>query len=680
MNYRYKHTSELHSCRHCEKIVVTQRQIRTGLIELPQTRLEAVRAAKDRCPVFMELRTETLMSLKHHDRFRASLTKLKQQLSHNLQKTLPFVGRAMLLQPFSFIIDGNGGVRCQDEADPSYRYYRRYKLKAIGGMYLVPLINPKDVGLIWVDEESAESIVQDHDVLHGFIDKAVDSSRDIAEVRRKLRDCLSSHTMCHIPAVGFAPSRLLEVSPDLSQTHIRLFETDRSRQPKWACLSYVWGTEQLHKTTKGCLLQYMKGICIADLPQTIQDAVTVCRTFDIPNLWVDSLCIVQDDVSDKTRELPLMAEIYRHSLLTISAACARSVTDGFLRTDLPFCYESVAPTALRYLGSDGSKTKALVLVESPHRYLAHDFTDPIDTRAWTLQERLLSPRLLTYSSHGVIWSCRRLYSRDDQEELYGQNDLGFVVPGRRTASIPCIPGSRMQPWHNIVEQYSHQDMSLPSDKLVALSAVAQTYSQNADEYGTYLSGLWKEMMPRSLMWYVPKGSARCRPNDYRAPSWSWASVDSLVVSGGPSDVKTGWIREADAKVMVAETTPAVEGFPFGAVIGGTLVLDAQSRCCYVRKVGEVIDQLQVVDGPRLWVWIDTDDAWESMSTGGTEVILVFMGYDWLEGRPTLELNATGLILVEAGDDSWRRVAVFECESTSDWTYFSGFKRNRITIV
>lgn len=489
--------------------------------------------------------------------------------------------------------------------------------------------------------------------------------------------------MCRIPAVGFAPSRLLEVSPDLSPTLIRLFETDRSRQQKWASLSYVWGTEQPHKTTKSLLPQYMEGICIADLPQTIQDAVTVCRTFGIPNLWVDSLCIVQDDVTDKTRELPLMAEIYRHSLLTISAACARSVNDGFLRTGRTFCSKWAPPTALLYQGSDGSRTRALALVENSYHRTEHDFTDPIDRRAWTLQERLLSPRLLTYSSHGVIWSCRSRYWRDGHEEIWGPRDTGDVGPGRKSATLPCIPGFEMRPWDEIVEQYTPQDMALPSDKLVALSAVAQTYSQNADRYGTYLAGLWKETMPRSLLWYVPMGSARCRPDVYRAPSWSWASVDSQVKSG---DLElrpwehTRSRAEPDLEVMIAETTPVVKGFPFGAVVGGKLVLDAKTRRLSVSKINRAASCLQLVDGLKLQVYADTDEFWKLMSTVDPAAMLVVCvgGVRAGEGISA----AGGLILVEAGDNNWRRVAVFFCyiRRPSNTNYFDGFERKCITIV
>ncbi|ROV88491.1 hypothetical protein VSDG_09310 [Cytospora chrysosperma] len=211
----------------------------------------------------------------------------------------------------------------------------------------------------------------------------------------------------------------------------------------------------------------------------------------------------------------------------------------------------------------------------------------------------------------------------------------------------------MQPWDKIVEQYSLQDMALPSDKLVALSAVAQTYSQSALQYGTYLAGLWKETMPNSLMWFVPRGSARCRPDVYRAPSWSWASINSPVFSGGRLENLLWSFPHFDPEVILADATPAVEGFPFGAVVAGTLILDARTRRFSVREIGKAAGWLQVVDGPRLSVWEDTDDFWNLMSTDDTVCMLVHMGYRELDGYEEF----SGLILVKAGNNHWRRVAV-----------------------
>lgn len=690
----WKHAPELHSCRHCVRIVVTRHQLRSGSVQFPHTRSEAILAAEDGCPVFIVIMAEAFLCRRRPFRYWVDQTR-----ESGLLETLKLARDYTFRRRFSFVLGRDASVFFDGATQMGALF--KCQLKVLGDEHMGEhLLTPT----VLEEEEEEEggragkaagvSMVQDLNAAqYRVLDNAVDSTGNIAMVKRHLGHCLTSHTMCRVPAVGFAPSRLLEVSPDAGQKRVRLVETDPGSQPTWASLSYVWGTEQPHKTTRSRLSQYMEGISMADLPQTIQDAITVCRMLNVPYLWVDSLCIVQDDVTDKTREIPLMALIYRHSLLTISAACAHSVFDGFLHPR-PFCYSYFPPTALVYQGPDGVNRKALALTEASYPYHTHQVADPIESRAWTLQERLLSPRLLTYSSHGLVWSCRALYQHGgDREKLRGrsaqpqqqQQQAASSSPRHpmmplgaddlaSTALAPCIPGlEEMEPWHKVVEQYSHGETSLPSDKLVALAAVAQTYGEGssaAAEYGTYLAGVWGETVPRGLMWHVQRGRSRRRPaSGYRAPSWSWASVD------GPVSFVAGVLPRPSMLVRAA-VTPAVESIPFGAVVGGAMVLDVNARRCAVSRIDVDPGYLRVVDGPVVGVLEDSVDFWDSVGRGGRRVLL-------------LEINNSGddqfgLVLVAAGDGAYRRVAVFKWPCSKqmeiDMDFYSTFERDRVTII
>ncbi|ROW08418.1 hypothetical protein VMCG_03299 [Cytospora schulzeri] len=280
-----------------------------------------------------------------------------------------------------------------------------------------------------------------------------------------------------------------------------------------------------------------------------------------------------------------------------------------------------------------------------------------------------------YSSHGLIWSCRKLYQSGDKQKLWTEDEAGEHGTETSTALIPCIPGLEMEPWHRVVEQYTLGETSLSSDKLVALAAVAQTYSQSAGgEYGTYLAGLWRGMMPRALMWHVQKGRSRGRPESegrgYRAPSWSWASVDGPVSFFGDGPSKP-------FRVVRAETTLAVGSIPFGVVVDGSLVLDVNARRCAVRRIATDPGYLQVVDGPILGVLEDADDFWDWIGPGGKHVLLLELGYS--------SLAQFGLVLVEAaGCGRYRRVAVFKWPCSKlmeiDKDFFSTFERDLVTIV
>lgn len=497
-----------------------------------------------------------------------------------------------------------------------------------------------------------------------------------------ISNCLSSHKACQTSPMGFVPSRLLEVSPGSDPNHIRLVETTSDGQKTWACLSYVWGGEQPHKATRSTLPEYLKDMCLDVLPQTIKDAVSVCRGLEIAYLWIDCFCIVQDDEVDKAREIPQMALIYRHALLTIAASCAHTVNEGFLHRVSPLCYERFAPTSLRFRDSCGRESKVLVLTEKHHNSMFHKPKEPIDARAWALQEQLLSPRLLSYTSHGPRWSCRCLL-----QHINGHPDQTFLpryavsYPSLGVDQIlPCIPGLKMQTWESIVQIYSSRQVTLHADKLVALSAVARTYSENSQECGTYLAGIWEGSLPGSLMWQSVTEDIPPRPLEYRAPSWSWASVDGAV------RYESRKVSVDDDFKIINAQTRKVDSNEFGAVTDGTLVIDSRVRNCRVGKEKKNLPPgshyLSVVDGPGIRFEADTTEFRTLICNEETEVTLLLVG--------RFGSSRVGLVLTRNNDgNSFSRVSYFDdflMRITTEESlleterFFQGFETKRITIV
>lgn len=482
--------------------------------------------------------------------------------------------------------------------------------------------------------------------------------------------------------MGFVPSRLLEVSSGVNPNHIRLVEAPSDGQKTWACLSYVWGGDQRYKTTRSMLSEYFKNICLHVLPQTIKDAVSVCRRLGIAYLWIDSFCIVQDDEADKAREIPQMALIYRHALLTIAASCAHNVDEGFLHHVSPLCYRQFAPTGLRLRNSPGRERKVVVMTESLPESVFHHTKEPIDERAWALQEQLLSPRLLSYTSHGPRWSCRCLLQHvNGHPERTSLPRYTWSSPNIDDRPIvPCIPGLKMPAWESVVQLYSPRRATLHYDKLVALSAVARTYSENNPECGNYLAGIWENPLPGSLMWQVLAGDISPRPPEYRAPSWSWASVDGAVNS------QFTWRKvENDFKVMSVQTR-TVNSNEFGAVIDGTLVVRASVRDCRVRMKSKHFPNghfFTIVDGPEIRFEADTMEFWTLICNEVTEVTLLVMARD-------NDLERFGLVLTRNNDgNSFSRVSCFEFVFVEGLTtrsqlecerFLKGFEIRRVTIV
>lgn len=519
----------------------------------------------------------------------------------------------------------------------------------------------------------------------GAIDAGGDISRSVkhinvgtesvyANLKVFISTCLSSHEVCRISPMGFVPSRLIKVRLDSGPNHVRLVETTSDGQWTWACLSYVWGGDQRHKTTRNVRPGYLRDMSFEMLPQTIKDAVSVCRGLAIPYLWVDSLCIVQDDELDKAREIPQMAMIYRHALLTIAAANAQNVDEGFLHHQLPLCYRRLAPTGLRFRDRCGEESKALVLTEEFHR-LVRTTNEPIDARAWALQEQLLSPRLLSYSSHGPLWSCRVL----SQDAIERPNRVSR--PRAITyyhGVVPCIPGLAMQPWESVVHFYSSRQATLHSDRLVALSAVAQTYSENNQDYGVYLAGIWDWSIHLGLLWTVGNEDILPRPPEYTAPTWSWASV------GGAVQYKCKPLEVDEAFKFISAQTRKVNSNEFGAVTDGTLTVDARVRNCRVEKQRQewssTSPHFQISDGPHIRLEADTMEFWTSTCNEDIEVTLLLVAY--------YRIHLFGLVLAKnANSDSFSRVAGFKAQneffikSQQEYDdFFKGFEIKRVNIV
>lgn len=369
-----------------------------------------------------------------------------------------------------------------------------------------------------------------------------------------ITECRSTHTLCRKADPEFVPSRLIRISPDNS---LRLIHTEPGDcDIAWCCLSYVWGGPQPLLTTKASLQSHLIAIDTADLPQTITDAIVVCRRLGFEYLWVDSLCILQDDIADKDRELSGMYKVYRNADLTISAASAASVRDGFL-SPRTFNHKMYPCVALPLYSEDGKGIFVYFLLQGWAEYEAP--TPPSDTRGWIFQEMILSRRRLQFCHDSVIWNCHC---------ASGENN--FMAFKNLTQHLYSYLMKR--DWREIIQEYTRdRQLGLPEDKLAAISAIAMVHTKSARK--TYIAGLWKEDLPIDLCWWVQGPPPKLGSTRYRAPSWSWASVD------GPIFFKDAYLSHmshsvAEDKPRVIDVTviPARLGTEYTQLESASLVL------------------------------------------------------------------------------------------------------------
>jgi hypothetical protein len=301
----------------------------------------------------------------------------------------------------------------------------------------------------------------------------------------------------------------------------------------------------------------------------------VVYALEIPYIWIDSLCIVQDDVVTKAEDIAQMANVYSHAYITISASSSAAASEGFLQDrHIP---RSMQPFALRYNSSTGMEGRILVTGEpSPD-----DMRDPINSRAWTFQERILSERLIEFSSTQVRWRCRskqsceagfppkRRYEKFFHDSLILADLASSAADGHDSVIL-------LGDWAGLVNSFTRRELSDPGDKLLAFSAVPSMVKRK----GAYLAGLWESDLPFNLCWRVrniwtPLGGSQDtrqpRPTTYRAPSWSWASVDGTIDFEILRESYRPHVK-AGCEILAHKVVLANENAPFGAVRTGYLVM------------------------------------------------------------------------------------------------------------
>ena len=386
-----------------------------------------------------------------------------------------------------------------------------------------------------------------------------------------MRQCDDNHSHCNSSRLQSAPracpERLLRVGTrgDLSVTlatasNVMQDGAGDSSPPRYATLSYCWGDPSAMrvKLLDSNLDQLQESIQLEHLPRTIADAVDVARDLEIPFLWVDALCIIQDSKKDWQQQADLMAEIYRGSYLNIAATHTRSCDDGlYVRRDP----SRVQPCIVSAKYQDDWRSFQLL-----ERNLFWHNVDgaPLNQRGWVLQERYLATRTVHFSHNQLFWECA---SQDACEQCPGEmfRSDGSTSPKNHHELHWSFPNK----WKKIVEVYSGCKLTVDSDKLVAVGGIAKTLAQ--EWRVDYLAGLFDDAsIGNQLAWRPPWPTTRAAT--YRAPTWSLASIDGPVefpvlrINSGRSLVKT----------TEAHINPSGIG-PYGEVASGWLRLHLQQK-------------------------------------------------------------------------------------------------------
>jgi len=362
----------------------------------------------------------------------------------------------------------------------------------------------------------------------------VESFRFIAQ---SIENCSTKHQKCRAALqTGWAPTRVLDLFPLPNSANIRLIETKGTKEwGPYATLSHCWGAIKPAQLLQTTLNSMLNSIQLEDLPNNFKDAIHIARTSGFRYLWIDSLCIIQDFEEDWLNESVTMDKVYKCSALNIAASDAADSSGG--------CFHKRDPRLVNHLSFSLQVNGSPIihwLVEG--RTWAHfKWTSPLYNRAWVHQESLLSHRILHCSRRYLIWECRELIATElfprgvpkqlmspassRLKELVDETDRLSAEMDLQNAEIT---NQFCESWYMLILEYTNSGITNPNDKLVGLAGIAASLQPI---FGDYYAGLWKCFLPWGLMWHVQyiyrfPGE---RPVSYRAPTWSWASVEGSVV-------------------------------------------------------------------------------------------------------------------------------------------------------
>ena len=380
------------------------------------------------------------------------------------------------------------------------------------------------------------------------------SSTNLDLVSSWLYDCANYHEhCCHNPQLNsILPHRVLDLR-DWENARKIFLSVGEGRIGSYAALSYCWGKSEIkpkYLTTKKTLKQHQKAVDIKTLPKTFTDAIVVCQHLGIRFLWIDSICIIQDDKSDWQTQSERMRDIYSNAALTMSAATGEDSHSGlFFDRDPRKTYPCTLN--LQYPDEDGDiKNRAFLTCQ----HSCWPETAHLDTRGWTFQEKYLSPRTLHFNETEMSWTCASSIASEGLpmglQPLTHKSDFDKYVKANINGSLPTHIDmvQRYHWWYQTIEIYSHRNFTFESDRLMALAGLASAFQSSDDEF---LYGLWKSDLVHGLAWRFDgqrKEIAAETTSTSPIPTWSWASRPGNIITYSDSQYPPGTFMDLNESI------------------------------------------------------------------------------------------------------------------------------------
>ncbi|KAL6827918.1 heterokaryon incompatibility domain-containing protein [Trichoderma camerunense] len=382
---------------------------------------------------------------------------------------------------------------------------------------------PLDRPVFFADDPSPHVVL-----CRGYkLSRTTGDSEALDQAAKWLTECRTSHGECRVSDAEFVPNRLLYLGDSRTDSNI-LELVEKPAPVPYAALSHRWTKETPAKSLlmSNFLDRKQNGMPIAYLPRMMQDVVLVLRRLGIEYIWIDCLCIIQDDKDDWKREAALMASIYTNAELTVAASWCDQPDQNLFRdhsTPQEVCVDVAQIDGqsifirrrkhhFTWLGIESSADT--MAAENP------DFEWPLLNRGWVYQEQLLSRRMLHFTQNELIWECFEETRcecgwYDNNTRIFGARDWYKRSPASKA-------------WSQVIKGYAKRPLTVMSDRLPALAGIGKAIASAKDyDAAEYLCGFWDKELEETFFWYLSEPPRHPRP-DMRMPTWSWASVSGGV--------------------------------------------------------------------------------------------------------------------------------------------------------
>lgn len=390
------------------------------------------------------------------------------------------------------------------------------------------------------------------------------------------------HSACSMPRQVILPKRVIEISSD--PTVAPRVCLSNGKIGEYVVLSHYPG-----EVKNPSITDFPTPLDLSNLPKTLADAITITRRLGYRYLWAAPLCIIQNNESDWDSESSQFAETYGRASLMLSATASTDSNSGMLH-----------PRHILYSPPLGTKKNRYLRLHLL-RWKWDLEISPLASHGWASIEKMLAPRIVHFAAHQMIWECAKGIKFEASGIVDKKHGSGQVRQQYRKEVIqPYIEkalldhpieveavGSeaemarevaRFEAWCNCVDQFSGRKLSVPEDKLKAMTPIAKIIDDG--NMGEYLAGVWSKNIAFGLAWGRVYSLLKPAPK-YRAPSWSWASVDGSISStctAWPENMMQEhakdptWLNKYGLKLISHHMILADPAYPYGSALEGSYII------------------------------------------------------------------------------------------------------------